>query len=59
MTVDRIACLDKFKALRSAGYSQSQAMSKVVYDFAGLNFYQDEDNICNLETFLSMNDTAE
>ena len=56
MTVDRIACLDKFKALRLAGYTQSQAMSKVVYDFAGLDYDADEDDICNLQAFLGMND---
>jgi hypothetical protein len=59
MTVDRIACLDKFVALRKAGYEQAQAINKVVYEYAGLDYDNDEDDICNLQAFLSLNDPIE
>jgi hypothetical protein len=58
MQVDNIACLDKFKQLRNVGYDSEQAMYKVVYEFAKLDYDNDEDEICNLQAFLSINNNT-
>jgi hypothetical protein len=57
LMIDRIACLEHFKQLRVQGYASDDAMHKTVYDFAGLDYDNDEDDICNLQAFLSLNDT--
>ncbi len=52
----RTQYLEQFRQLRSQGYNKQSALNRIVYQVANLDYDNDEDEICDLMAFLSLND---
>ena len=55
--VDYIKALQYFQQLRADGMAWEPALTRTC-DFIGLDYDQDEDDICNVKAFLTLNDVV-